>query len=272
MRITDAGKPPKVARWVALAFVSFALASGCGTWGSDVIGASHPRGSGDHQVWVVELLHSASDRAEEARQIEEFMRVELPVAMQRGATLLVYTAGADGLTRPEVLSRVDFDTSDADGDNPVIRSELQAQRRDQLTHQVAAGTQRVPFSQATDVFGGIAAAKNFFDQYPAQAQKTFIAIGDELATRPTGCVLSARDMSTPDARAGLLRVCSPVVPDLSGVHVQLIGAGYSVDDEIEPAVARGLELMLREYFAAAHAIVTLYAPVLVASETALGPR
>lgn len=111
---------------------------------------------------------------------------------------------------------------------------------------------------------GVAAAAAFFDQYPPRLLKTLTIIGDGLATRPTGCVLSARDMSTPQLRAALLTVCSPVIPDLTGVQVQLIGAGYSVDDEIQPEVARNLEPLLREYFGLARTHVALYAPVLVA--------
>lgn len=215
-------------------------------------------------LWVVSLGHSESDRAEEAGHLSDFARVLLPDAMEQSATVLAYTAGAHGRTSPRKLSQVDFDTSAVDGDNPVLRARLQGELADQLLNEIAAGVQQVPFSPASDVFGAFDTAKAFFDQFPAGTPKTLISIGDQLANRPTGCVLGARDMSSSASRAALLTVCASAVPNLTDVRVMLVGAGFSLDEPIDAAVAQGLELLLRDYFASAGATVSLYGPVVVA--------
>lgn len=135
-----------LAAWLCL----LTLVSGCGL-AAESPGAAGPSTGG---IQLVALAHSESDQAEEPGHIAQFLLRLLPGAMARGDTVLVYIAGSEGQTSPRVISRVNFDTSDVDGANPILRDDLQGQRRDQLTREIAEGTQRIPFSPATDVFGG----------------------------------------------------------------------------------------------------------------------
>lgn len=210
-------------------------------------------------VWSVSFGHSESDRAEEPGHLDAFEQVMLPRAMAEGATVIVFTVGADGLTSPRVLARVSFDTADVDGGNPELRRQLMEQRRAGLIADVRAGLRDTPYSPASDPFGGFAAASEFLAQFPT-ANKTLLAFGDQLANRPIGCVLGERDL-TPPRRQALLAICSPTTPMLADVHVLLAGAAYSTDEPIMTSTAVGVEGLLREHFGNAGATVELYGPV-----------
>lgn len=251
---------------VLLTLLPLLLVGGC----ADVA----PNDAPPRELWLISLGHSESDEAEEQSHLADVDRLLLPIAMGRGVEVIVFTIGSDGYTSPRILSQVSFDTSDVDGDNPVLRDRLRDERRTLLRDETAAQIQLVPFSPASDVFGGIAAAQTLFDQYPREVPKTLISIGDQLANRPTGCVLATRDMSSPALRSALLQVCAPAPLDFHAASVLLVGAGYSLDDPIAADVATNLELLLREHYAASNACVVLYGQVLVAPGSACpsGPR
>lgn len=216
------------------------------------------------ELWVLSLGHSQSDEAEEQAHLADVERVLLPLAEARSVDVIAFTVGADGYTSPRVLSSVSFDTSDVDGDNPVLRTRLLRDRHAQLLDDLRRKGGEIPFSPVSDVFGGFAAARSFFDQYPREVPKTLIAIGDQLANRPAGCVLGSRDVSTSSSRTSLLQLCAPGRHDFGGARIMLVGAGFSLDDPIESAAAVGLELLLGEYFSAANGCVILYGSVVVA--------
>jgi hypothetical protein len=242
-------------RWTAVVTVAGGVVSGAALAACGHGGTAPPGRPG--AVVLASFLHSQSDRNQEATELDSFQRL-LPTAIQARATVVAYTVGAHGFTSPRVIGSADFDTSAVDGDNPKLRARLIDQRRGGLLAEVRKNLATVPFSNASDPFGGFSAAALLLTQYPG-ARRTLLAFGDEVATTPTGCVLAVRDLSAVH-RDALISTCSPAIPDLRGVDVELVGAGYSVSDPLPTDRAEGLEALLRAFFTRAGARVTLYGP------------
>lgn len=231
-------------------------------------GCGQPVSGGQRPVVAVSYIHSVSDEASEAQEVADLADRVLPAAAAKKAVVIAFTTGAAGFTAPTVLARATFDVSHESGGNPVLAQKLVQSRITTFMRQVKAGLAKLPYSQASDVFGGAAAAANFLDQFPG-SPKTYVAFGDEMANVPTGCVLGVRDLSANRIPA-LIHRCSPTIPNFTGVYVSLAGAGFSPDGSIPTSTAEGLERLLRQFYADAGATVTLYGPVDFASVQVAG--
>jgi len=202
---------------------------------------------------VVEFLHTVSDERQQEQDVADFTTVVVPAAAQACAHVVVLATGANGLTAAQVIARADFDTNAVDGRNTDKRSRLVAERVTALRAAVTSGLAAIPYATASDPFGGYIAAAELLQQ--AHGAKVLTVYGDQLANRPPGCLLSVRDLRRVQE---LLGVCSPAVPSLAGVDVEVVGAGYSLGAPVSTATAQGLEPLLRAYFAKAGAHVSLF--------------
>jgi hypothetical protein len=214
-------------------------------------------------VVQIAVLQSQSDAAETSGHLDAVMEVLVDPLADQGYEVLAMAAGARGLTGFEPFARANFQTDGVDGGNPVTHDAQVIERMAGFERALVDGVAGIPASNASDPFGAAAAAASLFAQYPADVPRVLVVVGDELATTPTGCVLTERDLSERYVDS-LVDVCSPEIPSLDGVQVYLVGAGYSTDSVIPPATAIGLERVMRRFYELAGARVCVYGPMLVA--------
>jgi hypothetical protein len=212
-------------------------------------GAASADDPGTGPLVVVLFDVSQSTRDVRGGYLDAFERV-LSDASERRGHVVADVIDENPLAHSTYPIDVAFEGCDPLTQNPLLCDAEVSTRREEATRAAGAIVERRPARAGTDVLGAIRLAERVFAAYPEASERSLVILSDMVARSPSLSLRRGFTDADVDPSIASLQARG-LVPDLTDVHVYVVGAGVVSGQELPGTSLASIQRFWERFVAAA---------------------